>query len=278
MRLPAVAGEFYEGSRERLLRQIEWCYTHRLGPGKIPSLQKGERKMVGLVSPHAGYMYSGPVAAHGFAALAQDGKPERVVIIGPNHHGLGSGVSLMSTGVWATPLGEVEVDGELAREILDKSEIIDDEEEAHRFEHSIEVQLPFLQHLLGRFKFVPICMMLQDVRTSLEVGEAVALACEGKDVLIVASTDFTHYESQESAEKKDKIAIDRILSLDPKGLVETVEERGISMCGYGPVAAMLEACRRLGAKTAKLLKYATSGDTSGFKAEVVGYASVAIYK
>ena len=278
MRPPAVAGEFYEGSREGLIRQIEWCYTHRIGPGEVPSLQRGGRRIIGLVSPHAGYMYSGPVAAHGFAALAQDGKPDRIIILGPNHHGIGSGVSLMSAGRWITPLGEVEVDGGLAKEILENSEIIDDEEEAHRFEHSIEVQLPFLQHLLGEFKFVPVCMMLQDIKTSLEVGEALASACRGKDVLIVASTDFTHYESQESAERKDRMAIEKIVALDPKGLVETVEERGISMCGYGPVAAMLEACRRLGARTVKLLKYATSGDTSGYRAEVVGYASLAVYK
>jgi AmmeMemoRadiSam system protein B len=278
MRPPAVAGEFYEGSREGLIRQIEWCYTHRIGPGEVPSLQRGGRRIIGLVSPHAGYMYSGPVAAHGFAALAQDGKPDRIIILGPNHHGIGSGVSLMSAGRWITPLGEVEVDGGLAKEILENSEIIDDEEEAHRFEHSIEVQLPFLQHLLGEFKFVPVCMMLQDIKTSLEVGEALASACRGKDVLIVASTDFTHYEPQESAERKDRIAIEKIVALDPKGLVETVEERGISMCGYGPVAAMLEACKRLGARTAKLLKYATSGDTSGYRAEVVGYASLAVYK
>lgn len=242
----------------------------------MPQLQRGERRIIGLVSPHAGYMYSGPVAAHGFSALAQDGKPDRIIILGPNHHGIGSGVSLMSSGKWITPLGEVEVDRELAKEILKNSEIIDDDEEAHRLEHSIEVQLPFLQHLLGEFRFVPICMMFQDVKTSLEVGEAVALACQGKDVLLIASTDFTHYEPQERAIKKDRTAIEKILALDPRGLVETVEREGISMCGYGPVAAMLEACKKLGAKTAKLLKHATSGDTSGFTAEVVGYASIAI--
>jgi AmmeMemoRadiSam system protein B len=276
MRHPAVAGQFYESTRKQLIEQIEWCYTHRVGPGRLPQLQRGERRIIGLVSPHAGYMYSGPVAAHGFSALAQDGKPDRIIILGPNHHGIGSGVSLMSSGKWITPLGEVEVDRELAKEILKNSEIIDDDEEAHRLEHSIEVQLPFLQHLLGEFRFVPICMMFQDVKTSLEVGEAVALACQGKDVLLIASTDFTHYEPQERAIKKDRTAIEKILALDPRGLVETVEREGISMCGYGPVAAMLEACKKLGAKTAKLLKHATSGDTSGFTAEVVGYASIAI--
>jgi AmmeMemoRadiSam system protein B len=278
MRPPVVAGQFYEGSKEELIKQIEWCYRHPVGPGKLPKLQRGKRSMLGLVSPHAGYIYSGPVAAHGFAALAHDGRPERIVILGPNHHGIGSGVSLVSSGRWRTPLGEVEVDGELARAILRECEIIDDEEEAHRHEHSIEVQLPFLQHLLGEFRFVPICMMFQDLRTSLEVGEALASACGGKDVLLIASTDFTHYEPHEQAVRKDRAAIEKILSLDPRGLVETVEGEGISMCGYGPVAAVLEACKRLGAGEAKLLKHATSGETSGFMGEVVGYASIAIYK
>lgn len=278
MRQPAVAGQFYEGAREGLLKQIEWCYRHPVGPGKVPEVGKGPRRLVGLVSPHAGYMYSGPVAAHGFVEVAAEGSPESFVILGPNHHGLGSGVSLRSSGKWRTPLGEVTVDGSLAREILKHSDLIDDEEEAHLHEHSIEVQLPFLQHLFGEFRFVPICMMMQDWRTALEVGRAVGEACSGKDVLVIASTDFTHYESHERAVSRDRRAIEKILKLDGRGLVEVVEEEGISMCGYGPVAAMLEAARRMGATSARLLKYATSGDTSGFKGEVVGYASIGVFR
>ncbi len=276
MRPPAVAGQFYEGTREGLLKQIESCYLHPVGPGSLPKLGEAPQKILGLVSPHAGYMYSGPVAAHGFRRLAEEGRPNHLIILGPNHHGVGSGVSLMSSGKWVTPLGEVGVDGELARKILHSSEIIDDDPVAHQFEHSIEVQLPFLQHLFGEFEFVPICMMFQDLKTSLEVGKALAEACAGLRAVFVASTDFTHYEPHESAVRKDRRAIQHILQLDPEGLVRTVERERISMCGYGPVAAMLEAARRMGGKKAELLKYATSGDTSGYKAEVVGYASIVV--
>lgn len=276
MRYPSVAGQFYAGDKKKLLEQIEWCYKHSLGPGELPKVGAEPRKTLGLVSPHAGYMYSGPVAAHGFLRIAREGKPEKIIILGPNHTGLGSGVSIMCAGKWKTPLGEVEVDRELASAIVKCSNIIDPDEEAHRFEHSIEVQLPFLQHLFGEFKFVPICMMMQDLTTSLEVGESLARACKGMDVLIIASSDFTHYEPQDVARRKDAIAIEKILSLDPIGLAKVVETENISLCGPGPVCAMLKACSDLGAKKAELLKYATSGDVSGMRAEVVGYASISV--
>ena len=277
MRRPAVAGQFYAGSRGALLRQIEGCYLHQLGPGRLPKPGRGERRIVGMVSPHAGYMYSGPVAAHGFFRLASDGMPESAVIIGPNHTGMGSGVSLMESGEWETPLGRMKIDAELARRILDESDIIDADEEAHIYEHSVEVQLPFIQHIFGdRLRFVPICMMFQDERTSLEVGEAIARACSGRDVLVIASTDFTHYEPQEVASRKDGMAIERIVAMDARGLIRLVEEKNITMCGSGPVAAMLTACGGMGAKRAELLKYATSGDVAGLMAEVVGYASIVI--
>jgi hypothetical protein len=277
MRLPVVAGQFYAGTKESLLEQIEWCYTHPHGSGRVPEIKRGPRKLLGLVSPHAGYMYSGPVAAHGFARLAQDGKPQSIVILGPNHTGAGSGVSIMMSGSWRTPLGEVKIDEELSKAIRKSSGIIDADEQAHLYEHSIEVQLPFIQHLFGSdFRFVPICMMLQDERTSIEVGNAISEASGRKDVLIIASTDFTHYESQSSAVKKDRKAIEKILSIDATGLLETVDEERISMCGYGAVAAMLQAVKNLGASRAKLLKYATSGDTAGPMPQVVGYGSVAV--
>ncbi|MEM1874179.1 MAG: AmmeMemoRadiSam system protein B [Candidatus Hadarchaeales archaeon] len=279
MRHPAVAGQFYAGSQKALIKQIEDCYLHRLGPGKLPSLKKEKRKIVGLVSPHAGYMYSGPIAAHGFFRLASEGTPESFVIIGPNHTGMGSGVSIVTSGEWETPLGRIGIDEKLASRIAKESDIIDVDEEAHIYEHSIEVQLPFIQHIFGsQIKFVPICMMFQDERTSLEVGEAIAKACSGSDVVVIASTDFTHYESQESAVRKDRMAIERILKLDARGLLKCVEENNITMCGSGPVAAMLIACEKMGAKNAELLKYATSGDVAGWMAEVVGYASIAILR
>ncbi len=168
MRSPVVAGQFYAGARSELLRQIEHCYLSIHGPGKLPKVGKEIRKIVGLVSPHAGYMYSGPVAAHGFFQVAQDGLPKCVVILGPNHTGAGSGVSIMTSGKWKTPLGEVQIDEDLGNGIRLVSDIIDDDIVAHAYEHSIEVQLPFLQHIFGdEFKMVPICMMLQDEVTSL---------------------------------------------------------------------------------------------------------------
>lgn len=277
MRPPVVAGQFYAGTRSELIEQIEWCYTHPHGPGKVPRMRAGPRRLVGLVSPHAGYMYSGPVAAHGFTYMAQDGMPSSIVIIGPNHRGVGSGVSIITSGKWSTPLGEVQIDEALSKAIKQTSDIIDVDMVAHAYEHSLEVQLPFLQHLFGnKFKIVPICIMLQDIKTSKEVGDAIAKASGGKDVVIIASTDFTHYESQSSATTKDHKAIDKILALDPEGLIRTVEEEAITMCGYGPVSAMLQAATKLGAKKAKLLKYATSGETAGPMAQVVGYGSIAV--
>ncbi len=279
MRIPAVAGQFYDANKEDLISQLNWCYKHKQGPGKLPKVAQGHRKILGLVSPHAGYMYSGPVAAHGYSLLARDGKPESVIILGPNHTGYGSGISTMNSGSWKTPLGEVKVNENLANAILKSANIIDVDEKAHLYEHSIEVQLPFLQHLFGSgFDFVPIAMMLQDAKTSLEVGEAIGKASEGKDVLIIASTDFTHYESQDSAARKDKKAIEKILSLDGLGLVKTVEGEVITMCGYGPVVAMLHAAKMLGANDAKLLKYATSGETAEPMAQVVGYGSIAVLR
>jgi hypothetical protein len=279
VRPPAVAGQFYAGTKAALLKQIEWCYTHPHGPGKVPKVQAGKRRLVGLVSPHAGYMYSGPVAAHGFDYMAQDGKPDSIVIIGPNHTGIGSGVSIMTSGKWQTPLGEVEIDRQLANSIKQSSDIIDEDTTAHAGEHSLEVQLPFLQHLFdAKFKIVPICMMMQDEETSDEIGRAIAKAAAKKNIVVIASTDFTHYEPQQSAAVKDSKAIDKILALDWHGLMSTVEDEDISMCGYGIVSAMLRATEELGAKRAKLLKYATSGETAAPMPQVVGYGSIAILR
>lgn len=279
VRSPAVAGQFYAGTEEGLRRQIEECYTHEHGPGEVPTPETGPRRLVGLVSPHAGYPYSGPVAAHGFHRLASDGAPDSVVIIGPNHHGIGSGVSVAPPGEWMTPFGKIEVDADLAAKIKEASTIIDEDSVAHSREHSIEVQLPFLQHLFGdQFKIAPICMMMQDEETSEEVGHAIAEASTNEDVLVIASTDFTHYEFQESATSKDKKAIEKITALDWRGLMQVVSRENISMCGYGPVSAMIVASKDLGARSAELLKYATSGDTAGPSGQVVGYGSIAVTK
>jgi AmmeMemoRadiSam system protein B len=277
-RRPAVAGYFYEADPEALKARIERCFLSKLGPGRLPSERAEKpRRIKGLVVPHAGYMYSGPVAAHAYLAMAEDGIPETVVIIGPNHTGLGAGVSIMVEGSWSTPLGAVPIDSELAKAIQEAGSLIAVDEEAHLNEHSIEVQLPFLLHVAKRpFKLVPICMMLQAYEACLDVGEAIASAARGRDVVVIASSDFTHYESQRSAEVKDGKAIEAIERLDPRGLLEVVEAESISMCGPGPVAAMLVASTSMGATSAKLLKYATSGDVTHDYSAVVGYASIVV--
>jgi len=219
------------------------------------------------------------VAAHSYYHLASAGIVESIIILGPNHTGMGSGVSTMVEGEWSTPLGDALIDGELAREIVKESDIIDVEDEAHRNEHSIEVQLPFLQFIYPRrFKFVPICMMLQDLETSIEVGTAVVKAAERHGATIIASSDWTHYEPQEIAAPKDKLAIQVALEMDEKKFQETVEESAVTACGYGPVTAMIHAVKLLGAKETTLLSYQTSGDVTGDKSSVVGYAAAAFEK
>jgi len=276
IRRPTQAGAFYAGSQQSLRTQIEQCFKHELGPGALPKVaEKNLQKIVGLVSPHAGYMYSGPVAAHGFHRLAADGKPDVVVLFGPNHTGSGSALAVMREGVWRTPLGDVEIDTATADSILRTSDVIDVDDSAHAFEHSIEVQLPFLQFLYGSaFKFVPICFIMQDLESSREVGSAVARALEGKNAVVIASTDMTHYEPQKTAEKKDKAAIEAMLKLDEEQLYSTVEAYNISMCGYGPTITAIAAAKILGAKKAELLCYKTSGDVVGDFSAVVGYASL----
>jgi AmmeMemoRadiSam system protein B len=280
IRHPAVAGSWYSGSPKGLRTQIEELFTHRQGPGSLPpTVKNGPRNLVGLVVPHAGYMASGPVAAHAYYNLAKDGKPDIIVIFGPNHTGRGSALSIMNEGFWRTPLGEVEIDTETADRILQISQIIDVDDMAHTYEHSIELQLPFLQYLYGsEFKFVPVCFMMQDLESSREVGKAVAEALKGRNALVIASTDMTHYEPQERAEKKDKIAIDAALKMDETQYYHVVEAYGISTCGYGPTIAVITAAKELGAKKANLLCYKTSGDILGDRSAVVGYASIAFTK
>jgi hypothetical protein len=277
VRRPSRAGEFYAGTAESLKAQIEECFTHRLGPGKIPRVaEKSLQSLVGFVSPHAGYMYSGSVAAHGYYSLAMEGKPEVIAIFGPNHTGQGSGISIMSEGAWRTPLGDAEIDAETANRIMRESNIIDLDDSAHTLEHSIEVQLPFLQYLYSAvFKFVPICFMMQDLDSSREVGQATATALKDKNALIIASSDMTHYEPQKIAEKKDKLAIEAIEKMDEEQFYSALEDNGITACGYGPIVALIVAAKMLGVKNAKLLKYATSGNVTGDFSSVVGYASIA---
>jgi MEMO1 family protein len=279
-RPPAQAGTFYPDTEGALRTQIHNCFLHPLGPGSIPSVPgTPDNNLIGIVVPHAGYDYSGPVAANSYYRLASSGLRESVIILGPNHTGYGSGVSTMTDGQWGTPLGDVPLDKSLASSITKSSGLIDVEEEAHRREHSIEVQLPFLQVIYPRrFQFVPICMMLQDLETSMEIGDAIAKASAGTGTMLIASSDWTHYEPYESAKKKDMKVIQAVLEMDEKKFHDTIEEDHVSACGYGPVTAVLRASKILGAKQAKLLSYQTSGDTAGDKRSVVGYAAIAFTK
>ena len=279
-RPPAQAGTFYPDTEGALRTQIHNCFLHPLGPRAIPSIPATpDDNLVGIIVPHAGYDYSGPVAANSYYQLGLSRLRESVIILGPNHTGHGSGVSTMTDGQWATPLGEVPIDQPLASAITRSSRLIDVEEEAHKKEHSIEVQLPFLQFIYPRrFKFVPICMMLQDLETSTEIGDAIAKASAGTGAMLVASSDWTHYESYESARKKDMEAIGAVLEMDEKKFQDLIEEKNVSACGYGPVTAVLHASKILGARHAKLLSYQTSGDTAGDKRSVVGYAAIVFTK
>ena len=280
IRKPVVAGTFYNGSKDRLYQQIEDCFKHTLGPGALPGeAGVGERNILGLVSPHAGYMYSGPVAAHGFFQLASEEKPDVVVILGPAHRGMGAEVSLSKQDKWQTPLGQLELDAETGGSIVAAVQSAQWDDLAHSFEHSIEVQLPFLQYIYqGGFKIVPIAMLRQSLAVSLELGESIAAALKDRKAIIIASSDFSHYESAQTASRKDNLALEAILNLDARKLIEVVDDNGITMCGPGPVMAMLTACKKMGATKAELLRYATSGDITGDHSSVVGYASVAVTK
>jgi hypothetical protein len=265
IRYPAVAGRFYPQQPETLLREIS-SYTVAAG-AKVSAL--------GCVVPHAGYMYSGHVAGAVYARLEL---PRRFVILCPNHTGMGSPLALMSRGRWQTPLGEVPVDTELATALRDSCDLLREDPDAHRAEHALEVQLPFLQHLLPEFTFVPITVGVGRYDILVRLGEAMAAVLKARKdkVLVIASSDMNHYESDRVTRAKDKKAIERLLELDAAGLFRVVTEEHVSMCGYGPAIAMLTAAVGLGAQTAELVKYATSGDISGDRDLVVGYAGVIV--
>jgi predicted class III extradiol MEMO1 family dioxygenase len=288
LRSPAVAGHFYKSSPEALKKQVEGFIIS----GSV------KRRAVGVVVPHAGLIYSGAVAGAVYSSIEL---PDTLVLIGPNHTGLGSSVSLMAKGSWETPLGVAEIDEALAASILSRSPRIHDDALAHLREHSLEVQLPFIQYFKKKFKIVPIQMLDTRLETCLEVGRAVAEAikerkergekserrteevsaisnnkAESRDVLIVASSDMSHYEPAARAKEKDSKAINSILNLDPEGLYHVVRDYEITMCGFGPTVAMLVAGKLLGATNAALIKYSNSGETSGDYDRVVGYAGIVV--
>ncbi len=263
MRAPAVSGQFYPRSKNDLHRQISRCFEN------VPSAQ---RPVLGAVVPHAGYIYSGKTAAYVYSVLPG---ANTFVLLGPNHTGHGSPVSV-SSEKWSTPLGEIDSDIEFIKALPKR--IIDMDENAHIYEHSIEVQLPFLQHRFGDFKIVSICMGMQDEETAFDVGMEIAEAVHkvNKKVVIIASSDFSHYKPEKVAHEDDFFFISSILDMDIPGFYRKLYEREASVCGYGPIAAMLAATKALGAKKASLLKYSTSGDITGDLDAVVGYAGIVV--
>ena len=265
-RQPAVAGTFYEGTPDRLRAQVDRCF--------IDEVPQNKERFLGAVVPHAGLMYSGHVAAafYGRAEL-----PKRFVILCPNHTGAGHFAAINREGAWRTPLGDVAIDTRLAGALTAKTQLLAEDSQAHAREHSLEVQLPFLQRLLPDFTFVPICLGAHRFDYAEEIGRAIAAVLrEEKDVAILASSDLNHYEDQETTLRKDRLAIDQVLALDAKELWRVVDEYDVSMCGFIPAATMLVAANELGAKNAKLVKHATSGDINRDYAHVVGYASILI--
>jgi len=280
IRRPNVASQFYEGNAEELRAQITSCFLHPLGPKKLPQVNfhGHPRSIVGLICPHAGYMYSGPIAAHAFYELAIDGKPNTVVLLGPNHTGNGSALALMREGIWRTPLGDVEIDTALADSILHETRILDVDDLAHKYEHSLEVQLPFLQFLYeDKFKIVPICYLMQDYDSAVEVGRTLVEALSATNALVIASSDMTHYEPAKAAAAKDQAALKAVTELDAKRFYQTVETQNITACGYAPISSLITYAVGVCAK-AQLLSYHNSGDVTGDHSSVVGYAAVKFSK
>jgi AmmeMemoRadiSam system protein B len=265
LRHPAVAGRFYPRDPDELRAEARGYLSHTQAP----------LKAIGCIAPHAGYMYSGHVAGAVFSHIEI---PERCVVMCPNHTGMGRPLAIMSEGAWETPLGDVPIDTEVARALKQRFPALQEDSAAHRAEHGAEVELPFLQLRQPKLRFLPIALGTAQFEPLAGLGNALAevIGSQHDPILIVASSDMNHYESDAITRVKDHRAIERILSLDPRGLYDVVTQQDISMCGFGPAVAMLTAARQLGAKSAELVKYATSGDISGDRDMVVGYAGVAV--
>lgn len=279
-RRPAVAGYFYPSKRDELVESIKWSFLHRLGPGSLPTVSETRRKASsGYVVPHAGYMYSGPVAAHSYYHLANEGPPQTIVLLGTNHTGYGPLVSVYPEGVWETPLGELKVDAELAKLVEKHSEYAVLDEDAHIEEHSVEVQLPFIQFLFDdRPKILPIVIGLHTPQVALDLAKSIHKAVSelGRDVVLLASSDFNHYEPQSITNEKDGEAIDAIVRGDTGGFFDIITRKNVSVCGPGGIMTLIEYHKIVsgGRGSIVLLKHATSGDVTGDYEHVVGYASI----
>ncbi len=267
VRHPAVAGRFYPRDPEVLREEVRSYLS-----------QTPERKpfrSIGCIAPHAGYMYSGHVAG---AVFATQQIPHLCLVLCPNHTGAGRALAIVSEGAWETPLGNVAIDSSFATALKQRCPLLQEDSSAHRNEHATEVELPFLQVRQPQLKFVPIALGTRDFDALEQLGEAIAdvIAAQTTPILIVASSDMNHYESDAITRVKDHSAIEPILTLDARALYDVVTQQNISMCGFGPAVAMLTAAKKLGATSAELVKYATSGDVSGDRDRVVGYAGVMV--
>jgi AmmeMemoRadiSam system protein B len=265
IRQPTVANQFYPGEEQGLIKDLS---------GRMQEGQAKE-KVLAIVAPHAGYIYSGNVAGSVYSVAEI---PKDVIVMGPNHHGVGAPFAVMTQGKWRMPLGDIPINERLAALLIEESKWLEPDTQAHVHEHSIEVQLPFIQYLRPEVEFVPIVLGMANIRTCEEIGTAIARAIKkyGTHVVLIASTDMTHYESQERVKEKDQLAIGKIQSLDPAGLLDTVTRNSISMCGVVPTTIALVAAKELGATRSQLIQYATSGDVSGDYSYVVGYVGLII--
>jgi len=273
IRTPAVAGMFYPGKKKELKQIIHDCFLHEYGPGKLPPTED-TRQIFGVICPHAGYMYSGPIACHSFHAISSH-EPDLFIIIGPNHWGIGCNVASMRDCTWETPLGLVEVNSDTAEELKEISDLVELDFFSHTKEHSLEVQVPMLQEVYSnKFNILPIALITQDKKSAVEIGHSIAKIAKKKSAMIIGSSDFTHYEQNDFAHKQDMALIEPILKMDVDQFYNVLEEKHVSACGYGAIASTMVACKELGASNGTLLKYATSGDITGDKTSVVGYGSI----
>jgi len=272
IREPVVAGQFYPERKDELKNMIRHCMDHKYGPGS--NSKTSNDKIFGIICPHAGYVYSGPTACHSYKSIASQ-NPELVIIIGPNHFGVGKDAATMIDAQWQTPLGMVQVDSDSAKKVAEISNFIEIDEYSHSQDHSLEVQVPMLQEILSNnFQILPIILRSQNMETAIDVGNAVSKIAEEKNAIIVASSDFTHYEENSFAHQQDKALIEPILEMDLERFYQVLYERRITACGYGAMASAMIACKNLGATKGELLSYTTSGDVSGDTESVVGYGAI----
>jgi AmmeMemoRadiSam system protein B len=272
-RKPAVSGLFYPNKKEELLQTLKSLFLDStFGPGALPP-SKERGKIYGVVSPHAGYVYSGAVAARAFYELSSSNF-DTVIIIGPNHYGIGTEVGTMNEGSWITPIGKTRIDGELASEISDDCEIVKVDPIAHSRDHCIEVQIPFLQYINKSATILPIILRDQDKNTSIELGKCIAKMIKNRRVMLVASSDLTHYEPNDRAYSKDTKLISSIQGMNISHFYSVLENSQVTACGYGAIATVMMAAKECGAVNGKLLRYATSGDITGDVSSVVGYSAI----